>query len=168
MGEKTPGDRLQPSLLDRLIDDEPGKLAESRERRVMSSSQFRKAVLRDLSWLLNTGARATFENIEQWPEVAESVINFGMPDLCGMTTSSISTEEIERLIRKTILMFEPRILKQGLTVRVMHGAPVGGHSRLTLEIAGEIWGQPLPDQLYLRTEIDLDTGECAIVEGDRG
>lgn len=33
MAELTPKDRLQPSLLDRLTDDEPDKTQESREKR---------------------------------------------------------------------------------------------------------------------------------------
>jgi type VI secretion system protein ImpF len=34
MAELTQKDRLQPSLLDRLTDDEPDKLQESREKRI--------------------------------------------------------------------------------------------------------------------------------------
>ena len=46
-------DRLQPALLDRLTDDDPYHRVEAEERRVMTKSQLRHAVLRDLSWLFN-------------------------------------------------------------------------------------------------------------------
>ena len=46
--------RLQPSLLDRLTDDEPHKSVESNDKRVLNKSQLRQCVLRDLAWLLNT------------------------------------------------------------------------------------------------------------------
>ena len=36
MAELAPRERLQPSLLDRLTDDEPDQEVESRERRVLS------------------------------------------------------------------------------------------------------------------------------------
>ena len=50
---RTPQDRLQPALLDRLTDDEPDKKLEPREQRVLSKSKMRRAVLRDLAWLFN-------------------------------------------------------------------------------------------------------------------
>ena len=33
-----------------------------------------------------------------------------------------------------------------------------------LIIEAELWGEPVPIQLYLRTLVDLDTGEVDIVE----
>lgn len=36
MADLTPKERLQPSLLDRLTDDEPDKQHEAREQRVMN------------------------------------------------------------------------------------------------------------------------------------
>ena len=41
MAELLPQERLQPSLLDRLTDYEPGSAVESRERRVLSTQQLR-------------------------------------------------------------------------------------------------------------------------------
>jgi len=37
-------------------------------------------------------------------------------------------------------------------------------SALTFEIEGELWAQPLPLQLYLKTEIDLESGQVKIEE----
>ena len=54
MAELLQSERLQPSLLDRLTDEEPLANNESREQRVLSSRQLRLSVLRDLRWLLNT------------------------------------------------------------------------------------------------------------------
>src|SRR3546814_19033242 len=53
MAELTPQDRLPPSLLDRLPDDEPEVTQESRDRRVLSVPKLREVVLRDLAWLFN-------------------------------------------------------------------------------------------------------------------
>ncbi len=45
---------LQPSLLDRLTDDEPQRQAESPTAQVLGRHALRAAVLRDLAWLMNT------------------------------------------------------------------------------------------------------------------
>ncbi len=54
MAEPLPTERLQPALLDRLTDNEPESRVEAREARVLTKSQLRAAVLRDLASLMNS------------------------------------------------------------------------------------------------------------------
>ncbi len=70
MPDLTPRDRLQPSLLDRLTDDEPSNQQESRERRVLTVQRLRESLLRDLSWLFNSGNLAETEDLDNYPLVA--------------------------------------------------------------------------------------------------
>ena len=35
---------------------------------------------------------------------------------------------------------------------------------LAFEIEGELWGQPLPTRLYLKSEIDLEDGSMTVIE----
>ena len=107
MAELTPTERLQPCLLDRLTDDEPTKSSESRDRRVFTSRQMREAVLRDLSWLLNTAQRLGPEDREEAPEVYTSVLNYGVPDLTGITAGGLDIVSLERTIARAIRAFEP-------------------------------------------------------------
>ena len=67
MAELTVKERLQPSLLDRLTDDEPDKNVESRDRRVISLERLRECVMRDLGWLLNTGKLSQVQNLDAYP-----------------------------------------------------------------------------------------------------
>ncbi len=163
MAELTPTERLQPSLLDRLTDEEPAQSQEGRNRRVLSIQRLRESVLRDVGWLLNTTNMAEHDLEERYPDVAKSVVNFGLPDLAGLTASAIDTGELELLVRQAIMQFEPRILKDTLTVRA-HGADEMNHNALVFEIAGELWAQPVPLELFLKTEIDLETGDFKISE----
>ena len=43
-------ERLQPSLLDRLIDDDPGSQVEAADKKSLTKQALRQAVLRDLGW----------------------------------------------------------------------------------------------------------------------
>src|SRR3954469_10282884 len=106
MAELTKKERLQPSLLDRLTDDEPDARQESRDKRVLSPARLRECVRRDLSWLLNTTHLAALENLDAQPEVQRSVLNYGMPDLAGRTASSVDARVLERLLVKVIADFE--------------------------------------------------------------
>jgi type VI secretion system protein ImpF len=163
MTELTPQDRLQPSLLDRLTDDEPRKRSESRAQRVLSTSQLRECVRRDLAWLLNTGSLGQTQDLEAYPEVVKSVVNFGVNDLAGRNIRRKDIAEIERSVRRAILNFEPRILPDTLRVEAV-AADEMNHHALTFLIEGDLWAEPLPVQLFLKTEVDLETGTATIVE----
>ena len=148
MAELGQQERLQPSLLDRLTDDAPDEQKESRDQRVLSLRRLRESVLRDLDWLFNTVNLEAVESLEDAPFAAESVINFGMPDLTGMTTSN----------------YEPRILRDSVRVRVTVDTQMMSHNALVFEIQGELWAQPVPMQLFLKTELDLETGNVNVLD----
>lgn len=156
--------RLQPCLLDRLTDDSGGRVAETRDRRGFSIAQIRESVLRDLGWLLNTPRRYGAGELEEAPNVATSVVNFGVSDLCGVTLSAVSARALEREIAETIRRYEPRILPQTLGVSVRIDPDAYGHSGLGIEITGALWAQPAPEPLRLSTRLDLESGQYEWVD----
>ena len=74
---------------------------------------------------------------------------------------------MERGLRQAILDFEPRILRHSLRVRAQLTEERMSHNALTFEIEGDLWAQPLPLQLYLKTEIDLESGQVHIEESSQ-
>ncbi|MFC4729686.1 type VI secretion system baseplate subunit TssE [Coralloluteibacterium thermophilus] len=164
MAELTSQERLQPSLLDRLTDDEPGRDEESRERRVISASRLRECVTRDLSWLLNCTHAEADRSFEDAPQVAASVLNYGIPDLAGISLGGIDPATMERRIREAVLAFEPRLVPETLRVRVRTDRQRMDRKSLVFDIESEMWAQPLPLNLYLKTEVDLETGRLQVTE----
>lgn len=159
--EIEPRDRLQPALLDRLIRNE-GDAA-----RVISKSELRQAVLRDLSWLFNA-TQSHAEWNETHPALVGTVLNFGMPPLAGRQLSKLDVAQLERTIAETIKRFEPRILPDTLSVRAVEaGSVLDTHNMIEFEIRGQLWAQPVPLEILLRTEVDLENGTCAIRESGR-
>ncbi len=164
MAELSLQEKLQPSLLDRLTDTEPDSKVESRAQRVLSMNRLKRSVLRDLAWLLNSGNFEITENLDKYPEVRTSVLNYGVMDLAGKTVSSMELGELEEQIRKAILVFEPRILPNSLSVRVKIDRQKMSHKTMSFDIEGQLWAQPLPINLYLSTELDLETGSAFVTE----
>jgi len=159
MAELAPKDRLQPSLLDRLTDESPGEGMESREERILSLRQLRKSVIRDLEWLLNTGCFETSaQELLRFPQVRRSVLNYGIPDITGVMASNTDSKILERSLRQAIIDFEPRILPKTLKIEVIIGNEKMNANAIIFEIEGEIWAQPLPERLYLKTILDLELG----------
>jgi type VI secretion system protein ImpF len=167
MAELSAQERLQPSLLDRLTDDDPNATQEPRDKRVLSMRSLRRAVLRDLGWLFNTTGLGSMQTLERYPLAAQSVLNFGFPNLSGQTASGLDLAEVERRLRQAIWDFEPRIRRDSVHVRAIAVDAGGGNpNHIVFEVQGELWGQPLPERLYLKTEMDLEIGEIRVYDSD--
>ena len=164
MAELIHPEKLQPSLLDRLTDEEPRKTKESRERRAISLRELRASVLRDLSWLLNTANFEQSGNLQGSPEVATSVLNFGIPDITGRTSSSLVTSHIERAVREAIQKFEPRLIPESVKVQVMLDGEEMNPNALQMRIEGLLYAAPIPIELYLKTDFDLETGTVVVTD----
>ncbi len=166
MPEVTPIEKLQPCLLDRLTDDEPHRSEESRVQRVISAQKYRRGVLRDLEWLFNTQAYLRLESLEpfqlkDYPEAYRSVLNYGVRQLCGLTTPNV--ERLEEELREALRIFEPRLGARHLAIHADKD-----RNQLTFEIEGELWANPLPEHLHLKTTVDLETGQCLLGDAPHG
>lgn len=161
MAERTITERLQPSLLDRLTDEAPGEGHERREDRVIDIRRLREIVLRDLSWLLNTSNAGGEVDARRMPLAARSVLNYGIREVAGDYSTQERTELIRRSIVEGISAFEPRIAPGSIDVRVAQGEEAR-RSTVTFDIRADMWAQPMPLELYLRSEVDLATGELDI------
>ena len=114
--------------------------------------------------MLNTCHGAATEDFGPYPNVAKSVLNYGIPDLTGKTVSGLDLHEIERELRQAILDFEPRILARSLQVRGQISSNRWTRNALSFEIQGEIWSYPVPERLSLRTELNVETGAVTLRE----
>jgi type VI secretion system protein ImpF len=162
--QRVPEEQLQPALLDRLTDEEPDKTLEPRQQRVISKRRMREAVLRDLAWLFNTTRLDPDMDPVTLPYARRSVINYGLPALSGQTASSLEVTALERAIRQAILDYEPRILPASLRVRALEVGSFEHHNVIGVEISGHLWAQPVPVELLVRTEIDLETGRVEVAD----
>jgi type VI secretion system protein ImpF len=151
-------EQLQPSLLDRLTDDEPDRRHEAPDRRFLSLERLRAVVKRDLAWLLNTCNLAAVQDLGDWPEVRRSVLNYGLPDLTGTSLSSLDVAALERMVKQAIIDFEPRILRNSVRVRAFVRDDQMSRNSLTFQIEGDLWADPAPVDIVLQSEVDLESG----------
>jgi len=157
-------EKLQPSLLDRLTDLHPEKKKESSSQQVLSQQRYKDAVIRDLGWLLNSVSMDSVFDLSAYPDAEHSVINYGLPDISGQTASSIDTTTMEKELQSVIYEFEPRIIPNTLKIKVHSQPDEMSHNSLVFEIEGVVFGQPMPFQVVLRSELDLECGEFTVSE----
>jgi type VI secretion system protein ImpF len=136
--------------------------AESGELRAVTTRRLREYVRRDLDALLNCANLDAVVDLSAWPHVQGSVLNFGMPSLAGRMARTVDPQQIAGAIEIAIRRFEPRL--SGLRVTAEMGEDGKETHVLAFRIEAQLWGQPLPQQLVLRTSIDVDTGSVNVAD----
>ena len=131
---------------------------------VSSLHEIRACVKRDLDWLLNASQYSPQQDLDGYPDVASSVLNYGIPDLTGKTVSGFDPAYIERLMKQVIVNYEPRIIRRTLSVQVIADKTMFDHNALAFEIEGDLWAEPQPLHLHLRTEFELEDGTVSVYD----
>jgi type VI secretion system protein ImpF len=85
-----------------------------------------------------------------------------MPSLAGRTARLADPQQIARTIEAAIRRFEPRL--SALRVAPEMGEEGNETHVLAFRIEAQLWGQPLPQQLLLRTSIDVDSGAASVTD----
>ena len=99
-------------MLDRLTDLDPGPAgAKALDQQSLTMAQLRKAVLRDLGWLLNATNLDAVDPLPEGSLAARSTLNFGIPSIAGTdaTGRPASHSLARRLTEDAIRAYEPRI-----------------------------------------------------------
>ena len=138
---------------------------ESRDERMVSGRRLRQSVLRDLGWLLNSGQIGALVDLDPYPEAQRSVLNYGIPEMTGLVASTVDPSHVAEGIRLAIQRFEPRIQQVTVTPEEIPGE---SRNSLGFIIEGMLWGQPMPERLYLHTEMDLENASVTLRESVGG
>ena len=159
------GDRLQPSLLDRLTDDEPLKQSEPQDAAAMTRTRLRRAVLRDLAWLFNAINFEADQSLADHPHARTSTLNYGIPALSGTKLTEINFSEFDQALTDAIIAFEPRLLADTVHVQSMTTEDQLAHKNmLGFEVRAKLWAMPYPLELLLRSNLDLESGLVVLQE----
>jgi type VI secretion system protein ImpF len=172
--------RLTPTLFDKLVADLEisGMRDTSAETPEVSRENFRyysvprlerfnemalrATIRRELAWLLNTTNLESLVDLEPYPEVQTSVLNYGLSDLAGKSLNQRSVMARAREIRRAIRLYEPRLAPASLSVE-LDADPENPHA-ITYLIQGDIAAAALTMPVKFRTEIDPETVSVNVKE----
>jgi type VI secretion system protein ImpF len=100
-------------------------------------------------------------DLKDYPEAYRSVINFGTRQLCGLTAPNL--DKLQQELSEAIAVFEPRIIARGLTIHADIERNI-----LTFEVKGDLWANPLPEHLHVKSTLDLELGQCLVGDSPHG
>ena len=175
MAGLTSQERLQPSLLDRLTDDAARRARARRSTRACSTSSScaRRCCA---TWPGCSTRPATSPSPTRGdpserarcgsdaPHARDSVLNFGIPSLSGITLSvarlrGASRQRSAQAIVRLRAAHRPEDARGRDRQRhgsgIQHEQPAPGHP-------GQMWNQPVPLELLLSADVDVETGQAAV------
>lgn len=101
---------FKPTLFERLFDDAPRLQQEAVSLRQWTVDDLKESVAADLEGLLNSRAGLHRSEYADYPEIARSVLSFGMTDFVGLSLASPADRNlICATLEQTILTHEPRL-----------------------------------------------------------
>lgn len=162
MARWEPEQTVTQSVIERLIDGEPGVGMDTPPTRAQSVRQMKASLRRDLVWLLNTRRRPDAVGSE-FRELERSVFNYGLPDVTSLSWSSAQDRvRLARMLEETLRTFEPRIDRPKVTPL---DSASGAQHVLRFQIEGMLLMDPSPEFISFDTVLQLSSGEYQ-VKGD--
>ena len=156
---------LRPSILDRLLDDEPHIQVEADKNRHQHLRELRNSVKRDLENLLNTRYRMV-EPPEEFTQLELSLLNYGLPDLATVNIADIEKKRnFTRHLEKILRDYEPRFK----TVKVNHIDNKDNTDRtLRFRIDATLYADPAPEVVVFDSVLDPVSRTVNVEESKHG
>lgn len=151
---------LLPSVLDRLMDDDPGTQVETPRTRNQLLRDLKNSVRRDLENLLNT-RRSMFPIPDDRNWLRQSVIGYGIPDF-GMIPggSDERREELRQDVEDTIRRFETRL--KSLTVDLVIDPNDAARRIIRFRIDGMLHAEPAPEPVKFDSLLSVSRHEFQV------
>lgn len=150
---------LVPSVLDRLLDDDPGNSREPPKRRHQVLRELKQSVRRDLENLLNTRWRCI-----SWPpdmdQLDLSLVNYGIPDFTGIRFASANArDDLRKIIETVVRRQEPRFKR--ITVALVADRDALDRT-LRFRIDALLHAEPAPEPVVFDTTLETTTGDFEV------
>jgi type VI secretion system protein ImpF len=173
--------KLNPTIFDKLISDDrtlerldsgrsdvasldPNvtqlRLGAAQNIERFNETALRNTIRRELNWLLNTTWFASVQDLSRFPEVKTSVLNYGVPDLTGRSSTPEAIAERGRDLRQAITVFEPRIDPETIEVEVRANAD--RDNTLSFFIRGDISSAVKAMPVNFVADVEVDTGATVV------
>jgi type VI secretion system protein ImpF len=153
-----------PSLLDRLLDEEPTPNRNNVPSRSALIASIKRTLQRDLEWLLNTRRHGLGATGKDLPDLKTSLIAYGVPDFTAQDLGSDKRRKgFAQALEQVIRNFEPRLTAVSVTLADKE-RPV--ERRLRFRIEALIRVEPAAEPVVFESLLDPATQEFSIRAAD--
>ncbi len=150
------------SLIDRLIDMDPGSEREALPNQWEQMRECKAALCRDLTALLNT-RRAQEDFPADFEDATNSLLSFGLPDFTAYDLrNGIEQERLRRSMERAVRQFEPRLAR--VTVTIDEPDPL--RPILQFQISAMLRVEPAVEPVVFDVTLQRESRRIAVTGGN--
>jgi type VI secretion system protein ImpF len=133
----------------------------SASRSPITEPQLRREVARDLESLLNTVAMESAEDIEAFPAVRNSILNFGLPDIAHRTIDEGGVGDVRDEIRTALMNYEPRLAPE--SIQAKRDETVDSvELKVRFVVRAELRCEPVNVPVEFVADVELESGSIQV------
>lgn len=151
---RTGGTLVQRSVYSRLV--------EGRNPDSTSLAALKRDIARDLTQLLNSRRIPREDLIAGFPQAADSILCYGIPDLLSFGAASVEHQyTVRALVEAAVERFETRL---GLVSVELEPVDLH-HKSIRFRISAKLQVPPFVEQVAFDADIDVGHHDCVVKEG---
>jgi type VI secretion system protein ImpF len=166
---------LNPTLLDKLLSGvsfaregaasgeigrEGAGLNPAARVDAFGEQEFHYSIRRELAWILNAVQLGSDHDLEPYPHVRTSVLNYGVESLVGDSFEDFEIEKRALAIREAIVTFEPRF--DARSVRVTATAVGDRVNAVSFSVVGVVRSRADTLSATYVTDLAMDSGAATV------
>lgn len=133
----------------------------STARRVgVDESTLRDHVRDHLATLMNSIRLDAVEELDDFPEMKASVLNYGFQDLSNLSRDEITGHEISKSIKQSLIDHEPRLVPSSVSVQVKTSGDI--QQRVSVFVTADLIADPADIPIEFQADVDTDGGKVSM------
>jgi type VI secretion system protein ImpF len=130
-------------------------------RAAISENRLRAELSRDLGTLLNTVNLESTVDFGPHDAARQSILNYGLPDIAHRTIDESGVDDIHQEIRKALLLYEPRLVRDSL--RVERDRSIGAHElAVRFTVRADMVADPVNIPVEFFAEMQSGAGKVVV------
>ncbi|MBT0957269.1 GPW/gp25 family protein [Alphaproteobacteria bacterium KMM 3653] len=130
-------------------------------RRGANEAQLKANFEIDLTNLTNTINLASCVDLDEHPNVAKSVLNYGIVDTTQFSTEDIKLLNLPRQLKEALLAHEPRFVPETMEITLREEADANTQS-ISFDVNAEMACKPVDIPMEFVAEIDVGAGKMIL------
>jgi len=150
---------LEPSILDRLLDEDPSVSRDVPKPRHQLLNELRQSVRRDLENLLNTRCRVG-KLPDDLKELPKSLVDYGLPDFRAVDVQGADgRQRLRAMIERVIRTYEPRF--KTVQVQVLDNSDRLDRT-LRFRVDAMLHAEPAPEPVVFDSALEPSTSRFEV------
>ncbi|MEL6617273.1 MAG: type VI secretion system baseplate subunit TssE [Pseudomonadota bacterium] len=127
----------------------------------VDEDDLRTHVRQHLATLMNTIRLDAAVDLDDAPNVAQSVINYGFQDLSNLTRKELSSQAIAKSIKQSLADHEPRLVRNSIDVKVVT-LDGDSYQRVAVHVTADLIADPADIPVEFNADIDTGAGKVVL------